>query len=130
MSSLLACPRCRALWGAGLGCGGCGLEAADRDGVLDLCWRPGEPDPVTQEVNAFYERRPFPDYRADDDRGTLLRRGRAGGFTRELDDALPPRARVVELGCGTGQLGLFLALAGREVLGVDLTLASLQVAEA
>ena len=74
--SLLACPRCRAPWPAGTVCGDCGLEAADRGGVLDLCWRPGGPDPVTQEVNAFYEARPFPDYRDDDDRGTLLRRGR------------------------------------------------------
>lgn len=128
-SSLLACPRCRAPWVGGDRCGGCGLEAATRGGVLDLGWRPGDPDPVTAQVRAFYEERPFPDYRADDDWGSLLRRGRASGFTRELDDALPPTARVVELGCGTGQLGLFLALSGRTVLGVDLTLASLQVAE-
>ena len=58
---------------------------------------------MTATVQAFYEQRPFPDYRDDDDRGSLLRRGRASGFTRELDDALPARAKVVELGCGTGQ---------------------------
>lgn len=132
--ALLACPCCRAAWTEGLQCGGCGFEGAWLDGaapggVLDLGWRPGPPDPVTRRVRDFYEARPFPDYRADDDRGSLLRRGRASGFTRELDDALPPTARVVELGCGTGQLGLFLALAGRPVLGVDLTAASLQVAE-
>lgn len=128
---MLACPRCQRPWPDPGPCAGCGLVAQDHDGVLDLFVdRPGGEDGVTGTVRAFYEQRPFPDYRPEDDRGSLLQRGRASPFTRELDDSLPPQARVVELGCGTGQLGLFLALAGRPVLGVDLSLASLQVAEA
>ena len=129
---MLGCPRCRTPWADGAtACGACGFGAVAHGGVLDLFLdRPGGEDAVTPRVRAFYEDRPFPDYRADDDRGALLRRGRASGFTRALDDEIPPGASVVELGCGTGQLGLFLALAGRRVLGVDLTLASLQVAEA
>lgn len=126
---MLGCPVCRAPWSGDLTCA-CGYRASDHDGLLDLFVdRQGGEDAVTRTVRAFYEERPFPDYRDTDDRGALLRRGRASGFTRALDDEIPPHASVVELGCGTGQLGLFLALAGRRVLGVDLSLASLHVAE-
>lgn len=128
--TVLGCPVCRRPWGEGLGCV-CGHTARASGGVLDL-FVPGSDaeEAVTETVRGFYEERPFPDYRDTDDRGALLRRGRASGFTRALDDELPATARVVELGCGTGQLGLFLAVAGRPVLGVDLTQASLDVAEA
>ncbi|MCB9741268.1 MAG: class I SAM-dependent methyltransferase [Alphaproteobacteria bacterium] len=133
---MIACPECGgalSLPGAEpLRCA-CGADYARRDGVWDLYRAApdaGEDEAVTAEVKAFYEERPFPNYREDDDRGSLLRRGRANGFTRALDEAIPPRARVVELGCGTGQLPLFLGLAGREVVGVDLTQASLATGEA
>jgi len=38
-----------------------------------------------------------------------------------LNDAIPFGARVLEVGCGTGQLSIFLSLANREVIGADLT---------
>ncbi len=88
----------------------------------------GEDEAVTAAVNAFYEEQPFPDYRDHDDVGSLVRRGRRGAFTRALDDALAPGARVVEVGCGTGQLSMFLAATGRQVIGLDLCAASLDVA--
>jgi len=45
---------------------------------------------------------------------------------------LPPleAPRVLELGCGTGQLSLFLASADRRVVGADLTRPSLELAQA
>lgn len=41
-----------------------------------------------------------------------------------------PRARVVDLGCGTGRLTLALAAAGHDVTGVDPAAASLEAARA
>jgi SAM-dependent methyltransferase len=41
-----------------------------------------------------------------------------------------PRARVVDLGCGTGRLTLALAAAGHDVTGVDPATASLEAARA
>jgi SAM-dependent methyltransferase len=110
-------------------CEACGADYQREGGVLDLFVEAGDGE-VTRTVRGFYEAHPFPNYREHDDRGSLLRRGRSGDFTRALDEAIPPRASVVELGCGTGQLSMFLALAGRRCLGVDLSLASLQLAEA
>ena len=82
-------------------------------------------------VNAFYEVRPFPGYAPGDDAPTLLDRCRASPFLAALDRAVDPSARVLEVGCGTGQLSNFLALAGprRRVVGLDYTRASLEAAE-
>ena len=44
-----------------------------------------------------------------------------------LDEAIPPAATVLELGCGTGQLSLFLAAVDRVVVGADLARASLEL---
>ncbi len=118
--------------GATDGACACGQAWAVRDGIPDLyvpAPEAGEDVAATERVRLFYEERPFPDYRETDDLGALVRRGRANAYTRALDDGIPPRARVLEVGCGTGQMALFLAVPGREVIGVDLTWASLGLAE-
>lgn len=110
----------------------CGASWGGSDNIDDLylAAASGEDTGVTDRVRAFYEERPFPDYRPDDDLGSLVRRGRANALTRALDDEIPVHSRVVEAGCGTGQLSLFLAVSGRPVIGIDLSLASLRLAEA
>ncbi len=126
---MLACPGCRAPLSTAPGsveCS-CGSSWEQSEGILDCAIETS--DSVSTTVRAFYEERPFPNYRPEDDRGTLLKRGRANGFARALDEAIPLTAQVVELGCGTGQLPMFLGLAGRRCLGVDLCHASLLVAE-
>ncbi len=125
---MLACVRCRAALEPPA-CAACGARYSARGGVWDL-FAPAGDGETTEAVGAFYEAHPFPHYLPGDDRGSILRRGRAGGFTRALDEAIPPGARVVELGCGTGQLTAFLSIAGRRCVGVDLSRASLAVAEA
>jgi SAM-dependent methyltransferase len=48
-------------------------------------------------------------------------------MARLLDRAIAPDARIVEIGCGTGQMCLYLARADRRIVGVDLTRASLKL---
>jgi SAM-dependent methyltransferase len=85
-------------------------------------------DDRTERVRRFYTEAPFPGYRANDSLGTLRARAERSEFARLLDRAAPPDARVLEVGCGTGQMSLYLATADRVVIGADLTLASLELA--
>ena len=59
--------------------------------------------------------------------GVLVRRAAAQAVLR-IGGMLKSRtrdARIVEIGCGTGQMSLYLARAERLVIGADLTRASL-----
>jgi SAM-dependent methyltransferase len=81
-------------------------------------------------VRAFYSEAPFPAYPPRDSPGWLRARAERSEFARLLDRAIPGDARIVDLGCGTGQMALYLATADRLVVGADLTRASLRLAEA
>jgi ubiquinone/menaquinone biosynthesis C-methylase UbiE len=84
---------------------------------------------VTEVVKQFYEQTPFPNYEDLDNARALLAKARVGRFARLLNEQIPYDARVVEIGCGTGQLTNFLAIAHRSVLGADMCLNSLRLAE-
>ena len=76
-------------------------------------------------VRAFYERTPFPGYPPRDSLHALRARAGKSAFARLLDRSIASDARIVEVGCGTGQMCLYLARADRVVVGVDLARASL-----
>lgn len=91
-------------------------------------WTPGTKD-VTDTVKSFYEQTPFPNYDEFDSIAALMSKSRKGLFARLLDEQVPLRARVLEVGCGTGQLSNFLGIAQREVFGADMCVNSLSLAE-
>ena len=124
--SLIACPACGGAL-EGVRCSGCAVEYAEDDGVLRLR---GAAEGRTEVVRAFYEAAPFPGYPPRDSLAWLRARAERSAFARLLDQAIPGDARIVEVGCGTGQMSLYLARADRVVVGADLTLASLRLAEA
>jgi len=82
----------------------------------------------SSEVRAFYEQSPFPGYPPRDSLAGLRARAARSEFARLLDDAIPPDALVLEIGCGTGQLAIFLASSGRSVVGADFSRPSLRLA--
>jgi len=83
---------------------------------------------VTENVRAFYEETPFPNYEDTDSIEALIEKAGAGRFARLLNDQLPFNARVLEIGCGTGQLTNYLGVAHRTMFGADMTLNSLKLA--
>jgi 2-polyprenyl-3-methyl-5-hydroxy-6-metoxy-1,4-benzoquinol methylase len=128
--ALLACPACRAPLRqapAGLSCAGCGGSFEVEDGIPRL--RPALAQRVDR-VRSFYSVAPFPGYPPRDSYATLRARAERSPFARLLDEAIAPDARVLDVGCGTGQLALFLATGARLVVGADLTRASLELAAA
>lgn len=82
----------------------------------------------TEAVLEFYSEAPFPGYPPHSDYGWLRMRAGRSQFAQMLDEAIPPRARIAEIGCGTGQMSLYLARPDRLVIGADLTRASLLLA--
>jgi SAM-dependent methyltransferase len=88
-------------------------------------WEDGQSD-VTEQVKAFYEETPFPNYDDFDSVESLARKAREGGFARMLDEQVPPRVRIIECGCGTAQLSNFLSISNRDVYATDICVNSLR----
>ncbi len=124
------CPRCFAAVLTADGCDGCGLRFQRRGGLLDVLGA-GHRESQAAGVEEFYTANPFPGYAPADDVGSLLDRSRRSLFLRRLDAAIAPTTRVLDCGCGTGQLAAFLALAGpnRQVFGMDGCRRSLELGE-
>jgi len=86
-------------------------------------------DPIDR-IRRFYERAPFPGYPEHDTLQGLRARAERSEFARLLDRAIPGDAHVLDVGCGTGQMALFLARGDRLVVAADLTPASLRLGAA
>jgi SAM-dependent methyltransferase len=128
--SLVACPQCLGeltTYGSALQCDPCRQGYPVHDGIPDLRL---PSDQVTETVRKFYEVSPFPGYPPRDSLGALRARAERSEFARLLDQAIPGDARVVEIGCGTGQMSLYLTRADRVVIGADMTRASLALGAA
>jgi SAM-dependent methyltransferase len=106
---------------------------AVRDGIPILFASRSAPDAagndVTEVVKEFYEQTPFPNYDGLDTRDSLRKKARASVAAQLLNDQIPSTARILEVGCGTGQMTNFLAMAwGRTVIGSDICHNSLKLA--
>jgi SAM-dependent methyltransferase len=119
---LLACPACGGTLSAEWSCGGCAARFEILDGIPNLRL---PTDARTETVRRFYERAPFPGYPPRETLQALQARAERHDFARLLDRAIPGDARIVEVGCGTGQMCLYLSRADRLLVGADLTRASL-----
>lgn len=80
---------------------------------------------VARRVRAFYELHPFPDVDVQTPLD-LVRRSHLSIYARLLDEQLPWDVRILDAGCGTGQLAIFLSLLNRQVVGIDFSYAALR----
>ena len=111
-------------------CAACRRSFACDHGIPLLFW-PSEwasDNDVTDMVKAFYEETPFPHYDDLDSSESLRVKAEKGIFARLLNEQIPYGAKILECGCGTGQLSNFLGLAwGRTVFATDICLNSLKL---
>lgn len=84
----------------------------------------------TEVVRRFYDEAPFPGYPPHDTLAAFRARAERSRFAQLLDAAIPAGARVVEIGCGTGQMSLYLAHADRVIIGTDISGAALRLGRA
>jgi SAM-dependent methyltransferase len=126
--SLLACPQCRHALDEDLGCPGCARRWPAPDGIPRL--RPDDAAGRTEIVRLFYDRAPFPGYPSNDSLAWLRARAERSAFARLLDASIPGDALVAEIGCGTGQMSLYLARADRRLVALDLSRAALSLGAA
>src|ERR1700685_2082104 len=127
LRDLLACPACGSMLAVGWRCKECGARYTAPDGIPDLRLAG---DARVDAVRRFYEHAPFPGYRQRESLASLYARAERSTFARLLDAAIPGDARILEVGCGTGQMSLYLTRADRVVIGADLTRASLRLGAA
>lgn len=134
LEQLWRCPACEGelnAQGDKARCSGCSREFVREEGIWRFFWPHEKVEgDVTESVKAFYEETPFPNYDEDESVRSLISKSRRGIYARLLGDQIPYNSRVLEVGCGTGQLTNFLGISCRTVVGTDLCLNSLRLAEA
>jgi SAM-dependent methyltransferase len=121
---LLACPACHGPLSAQWRCEACGAQFGAPEGIPDLRLAS---DARTETVREFYNRSPFPGYPPRDSLSAFRARAERSRFAQLLDRAIPGDARIVEIGCGTGQMSLYLARGDRVILAADLSRAALRL---
>lgn len=131
--NLLLCPACQGKLGLNsdsLHCVSCTAKYSTHRDIPLLLAGSSQETGTTNAVKAFYEANPFPSYDDFDSKETLLQKGLQNYLSRHLAEEIPLGVRVLEAGCGTGQLTNFLALSGsRSVFGTDICVSSLRLAK-
>src|SRR5438067_11221704 len=110
LRDLLACPICGRALAISWQCEGCGVRYTAPDGIPKL--RLGG-DERTDAVRRFYERAPFPGYGPRDSLPSLCARAERSMFAPLLNEASPGDRRMLEIGCGTGQMSRYPTGAAR-----------------
>tara|TARA_Y100000310_G_scaffold340712_1_gene437474 strand:+ start:561 stop:1553 length:993 start_codon:yes stop_codon:yes gene_type:complete len=97
------------------------------NGIPDFFKDDSETLSLTQ--SKFYNEVKFPNYDNIDDFGSLLEKSEKSTFFKKLDKEIAMFSRVLEVGCGTGQLSLFLSRYQRQIFSIDLSMGSLELGE-
>ena len=135
-SKIFKCPRCDGgleFTSDKISCVLCKTEFKYDDGLPLLFWKNEGGDSkhdVTEEVKSFYMKTPFPNY--DDDETSVSLREKATNqiYVQLLDNQISYTGKILEVGCGTGQLSNLLAMTKtRTVFGADLSINSLKLAD-
>jgi len=80
---------------------------------------------VTSLQDKFYNEIKFPNYDDLDDFSLLIDKAKKSIFAKLLDEQILFGSKILEVGCGTGQLSNFLSRYKRKIFGVDLSESSL-----
>ena len=91
--------------------------------ILDLYI--SEKSDLSNIQSDFYNDVKFPNYDDIEDFGSLIDKANKSIFAKMLDDEIPMGANLLEAGCGTGQLSIFLSRYNRNIHAIDISKGSL-----
>jgi len=129
------CPACKGdleIAGDWIVCLSCHYHYQAENDIPLLFW-PNEWDnakkDVTDIVKDFYEKTPFPNYEKLENVGDLVHKAQSSFFANLLNEQIPFNVKVLEVGCGTGQMSNFLGVAHRDIFATDMCLNSLALGQ-
>ena len=86
-------------------------------------------DSITKKVSDFYTKNPFPNYKPNDNKNTILTSGDKK-YLKGLKKIVGYRKKILEVGCGTGQFSNYFAIgSNNSIYALDPTLESLKIAK-
>ncbi len=87
-------------------------------------------DTKTKKVTDFYKITPFPNYKINDDRRTILEKGNRNVLAKQFKKFMGDNKTILEVGCGTGQLSNYFAIeTNNKIISLDPTLESIELAK-
>ena len=87
-------------------------------------------DTETKKVTDFYKITPFPNYKDNDNKQSILEKGDRNLLARKFKKFIGFKKKVLEVGCGTGQLSIYFSLGtNNKIVGFDPTIQSLNLAK-
>ena len=87
-------------------------------------------DVETKKVTEFYSKTPFPNYKNNDDKQTILDKGNRNFLAKKFKNFIGFRKKVLEIGCGTGQLSIYFSIgSNNKIVAFDPTIDSLKLAK-
>ncbi len=85
-------------------------------------------DKVVKTVINFYNESPFPNYKDNEDKSSIMFKGDRNYIAKKFKNFIGFNKNVLEVGCGTGQLSLYFSVGtNNRIFALDPTLESLKL---
>ena len=98
----------------------------EKDGIISFPIK----DEDTKKVTQFYKITPFPNYKNDDDKQTILEKGDKNILAHQFKKFIGNKKKILEVGCGTGQLSNYFAIGtNNKIIALDPTIESINLAK-
>ena len=87
-------------------------------------------DTETKKITSFYQETPFPNYKDEDNKQTILEKGNKNFLAAQFKKFIGYKKSILEVGCGTGQLSIYFSIGtNNNVVALDPTIQSLNLAK-
>lgn len=100
-------------------------DLVEKNGIISLPIK----DEKTKKVTEFYKVTPFPNYKDNDDKQSILEKGDKNILAQQFKKFIGHKKNILEVGCGTGQLSIYFAMGtNNQIIALDPTIESINLA--